>query len=84
MAKITIDTNVLMSKPYILCELIKEHEIIIPIVVLEELDNINHRRNGEASFQARRAIREIFKCIDGIEFDSYFRRNKKHHLSKIK
>lgn len=79
MQSITIDTNVLMSKPYVLSELIEEYEVIIPICVLEELDSINHKRNEKSSFEARRAIKEIFKLIEhkNLSFDNYYRRNKK-------
>ena len=52
-----LDTNVLVHSPGCLYQF-SDNNIIIPIVVLEELDNLKNRE-GIVGYQAREAIREL-------------------------
>jgi PhoH-like ATPase len=52
-----LDTNVLVHSPGCLYQF-SDNNIIIPIVVLEELDNLKNRE-GLVGYQAREAIREL-------------------------
>ena len=55
-----IDTNVLIQAPYA-CQCFEENRVILPLVVLEELDGLK-KAEGEKGANARRAIR----CV-GVE-----------------
>lgn len=75
MAKVVVDTNYLIEQDD-LEELIKQNEIVIPIVVLEELDNLNHNSIDQSKkYKIRNAIRLIESNIDKITIDtnSYIR-----------
>ena len=50
-----IDTNILLQAPYAL-ESFEDNEVILPIVVLEELDRFK-KAEGETGLNARRVIR---------------------------
>ena len=52
-----LDTNVLLHEPLAIYSF-KEHDVLIPMTVLEELDNIKDR-NKDASRDARVAIRAL-------------------------
>lgn len=52
-----LDTNVLIHDPECIYKF-EENNVIIPIIVIEELDNIK-KREGMPGFQARNAAREI-------------------------
>lgn len=52
-----IDTNVLIQAPYAL-ECFEDNDLIIPLVVLEELDNLK-KADGEKGSNARAAVRRI-------------------------
>jgi predicted ribonuclease YlaK len=70
MAKIVVDTNYLIEQDD-LEDLIKQYEIIIPMVVLEELDNLNHTTNDQSKkFKIRNAIRLVEANIDRITIDT--------------
>lgn len=56
-----LDTNVLLHDPKSLVEF-KEQDIMIPMTVLEELDDIKDRKKNVAA-EARAAIREIDKIL---------------------
>ena len=66
--KYVVDTNILMSLEQ-LDKLIEycEGMINVPIYVVEELDNLKIAE-GERGFKARRALRNIKKNEDCIEF----------------
>ncbi len=63
MKKIIVDTNVLMQD----INLSNYEKVIIPVVVLEELDKHKHSDNSEKSYKARRAVHKI-KNANNIEF----------------
>ena len=62
MPKIVIDTNVLLDTPEII---LAYDEVVIPFVVLEELDKLKTR--PETGYKARKAVRFIKKNLDKIE-----------------
>jgi PhoH-like ATPase len=63
-----LDTNVLMHDPAALFRF-KEHDVFIPMVVLEELDG-NKKGASEVARNARQASRFIDELIDGRDSES--------------
>jgi PhoH-like ATPase len=57
-----IDTNVLLHDPMAL-NAFKEHRVVVPMTVLEELDHIKDRRDKDVSREARIAIQAIDKVM---------------------
>ncbi len=57
-----LDTNVLLHDPNAV-HAFKEHKVIIPMTVLEELDQIKDRRDKDVSREARIAIGTIDKLL---------------------
>lgn len=55
-----LDTNILVHDPHAIFKF-DEHEIIIPMVVLEELDNLKSRMDS-----AGKRSREALKILDGL------------------
>ncbi|WP_379355143.1 MULTISPECIES: PhoH family protein [unclassified Paenibacillus] len=70
--KIVFDTNALLSFSHLLNN---DDEIIIPIIVIDELDNL---KSGftEKSYRAREAVRKI-KKLSNLYIDPVFSRNHK-------
>lgn len=68
-----IDTNVIIQAPYAL-QCFEENRVILPLVVLEELDGLK-KADGERGANARRAIRFLEKLrmkgnlLQGVEMD---------------
>ncbi len=58
-----LDTNVLLHDPTAVTAF-KQHHIVIPMTVLEELDHIKDRRDKTVSREARIAIQMIDKVVD--------------------
>lgn len=56
------DTNIFLSR--INLEEYFDEKIIIPVVVLEELDNRNHNENKQISYDARKALKKIYDLVD--------------------
>lgn len=60
MAKVTIDTNILIDN----CNVIDKYEsIVLPIAILEELDNLKSS-DGELGFKARNTIKKLEKATN--------------------
>ncbi|GAB3377202.1 PhoH family protein [Spongiibacter taiwanensis] len=57
-----LDTNVLLHDPMALSAF-KEHRVVVPMTVLEELDHIKDRRDKDVSREARIAINAIDKIL---------------------
>lgn len=57
-----LDTNVLLHDPLAIYAF-KEHKVVIPMTVLEELDHIKDRRDKAVSREARIAIQAIDKLL---------------------
>ncbi len=57
-----LDTNVLLHDPMAV-HVFAEHKVIIPMTVLEELDQIKDRRDKDVSREARIAIANIDKIL---------------------
>ena len=55
--KYVLDTNVLIQAPYAM-ECFEENTVVIPMVVLEELDNLK-KDDGERGANVRKAIRML-------------------------
>ena len=68
-----IDTNILIQAPYA-CQCFEENRVILPLVVLEELDGLK-KAEGEKGANARRAIRFLEKLrmkgdlLKGVELE---------------
>jgi PhoH-like ATPase len=58
-----LDTNVLLHDPTAIAAF-KKHHVVIPMTVLEELDDIKDRRDKTVSSEARIAIGIIDKVVD--------------------
>jgi PhoH-like ATPase len=58
-----LDTNVLLHDPTAVLAF-KKHRLVIPMTVLEELDDIKDRRDKTVSREARIAIQMIDKVVD--------------------
>jgi PhoH-like ATPase len=58
-----LDTNVLLHDPTAITAF-NEHHVVIPMTVLEELDDIKDRRDKTVSREARIAIQMIDKIVD--------------------
>jgi len=59
-----LDTNVLLHDPHAITAF-NEHQVVIPMTVLEELDDIKDRRDKTVSREARIAINLIEKIVEG-------------------
>lgn len=57
-----LDTNVLLHDPTAV-NAFHEHQVVVPMTVLEELDNIKDRRDKDVSREARIAIQAIDKIL---------------------
>ena len=57
-----LDTNVLLHDPMAIYAF-AEHKVVIPMTVLEELDEIKDRRDKDVSREARLAINIIDKIV---------------------
>ena len=57
-----VDTNVLIHDPLALYAF-KEHQVVIPMTVLEELDTIKDRKDKDVSREARIAINAIDNVV---------------------
>lgn len=58
-----LDTNVLLHDPGCICNF-KGNNVILPMVVLEELDSLKFRE-GLCGCQAQQAVRELSKIVEG-------------------
>ena len=58
-----LDTNVLLHDPTAIAAF-KQHHVVIPMTVLEELDHIKDRHDKTVSREARIAIQMIDKVVD--------------------
>ena len=69
-----VDTNVLIQAPYALQMLSRDNQVILPLVVLEELDGLK-KSEGERGANARRVIRFLEKLrgrgdlLKGVELE---------------
>lgn len=64
-----LDTNVLISDPSSILNF-EEHDVVIPFIVLEELDRIkDNPRKTEVQFEARSAIHLINSIVNGHSQD---------------
>ena len=66
---VVLDTSALMDCGNIITKLYHNYNIIIPIAVIEELDNLKTNRDFSKSSKARQAIRNITDNIDLVHID---------------
>ena len=71
-----IDTNIFMESVDVLIKLIDEYNVIVPLVVLEELDNLKDSHNDIRTHKARHAIKFINTKFDNFTFDEVEREGK--------
>ncbi len=69
MKSVVLDTSALMNCNNLIEALSKDYHVVIPIVVVEELDNLKTNRDTERAMQARNAIRQISTNMRIISFD---------------
>lgn len=68
--KVVIDTSALLNNDNLIDELKDKYKIVLPIKVVEELDNIKQNSSNEdLKFRARQSIRSLDKNYDLIFFD---------------
>ena len=81
-----IDTNILIQAPYA-CQCFEENRVILPLVVLEELDGLK-KAEGEKGANARRAIRFLEKLrmkgdlLKGVELGNGGFRSEERRVGK--
>ena len=67
--KIVLDTNIFMESIDVVKNLLEEYEVIIPLITLEELDNLKDSHNDTRTHKARHAIKFINSNFDKFIFD---------------
>jgi PhoH-like ATPase len=77
-----LDTNIILDNPDCITDSFEENDLVVPLVVLEELDN-QKKINGEVGVCARRALRIIDSLIDGNNLTEGSKRNENGDLIKI-
>lgn len=63
MREVILDTNTLLNG----INLSEYEKVFLPITILEELDNIKHKSEGELNYKARKSIKQIEEA-NNIEF----------------
>lgn len=69
MESVVLDTSALMNYNNIIEKLSKQYNIIIPIVVVEELDHLKTNKDTERAYKARKAIKQIKSNFSKVRFD---------------
>ena len=67
--KVVIDTNIFMESIDVVKNLIDEYEVVVPLITLEELDNLKDSHNDTRTHKARFAIKFINANFDSFTFD---------------
>lgn len=67
---IVVDTNVFMESIDILKKIVEDYNVIVPMMVLEELDNLKDSHNDVRTHKARIAIKYINENFDKFIFDN--------------
>lgn len=68
--KVVVDTNIFMESIDVVKNLLVEYEVIVPLITLEELDNLKDSYNDTRTHKARRAIKFINSNFDSFTFDN--------------
>lgn len=67
--KVVIDTNYILERDHIDI-LSQEYDVVIPMCVLEEIDNLAHTAiDNNKKYKIRRARNQISQCLDRITID---------------
>ena len=67
--KIVVDTNIFMSID-VLKKLTEDYSVVVPLITLEELDNLKDSRNDSRTHKARIAIKYLNANYDDFIFDN--------------
>ena len=81
--KVVVDTSALMEEPEYFESVIKDYNIILPITVLEELDNLKTNKIFEKQVRAKKAIKFIEVYFDEIQFDTNEYKDSEKNDNKI-
>lgn len=68
--KIVIDTNIFMESIDVLKKLIEDYDVVVPLITLEELDNLKDSRSDTRTHKARIAIKYLNANYDKFIFDN--------------
>lgn len=67
--KIVVDTNIFMESIDVLKKLTEDYSVVVPLITLEELDNLKDSRNDTRTHKARLAIKYLNANYDDFIFD---------------
>lgn len=67
--KVVVDTNIFMESIDVVKNLLEKYEVIIPLITLEELDNLKDSHNDTRTHKAIHAIKFINANFDSFTFD---------------
>ena len=76
-----LDTNILITNPKCITESFEDNDIIIPLTVIEELDNLKNKDG--VGYYAREALRNIERIRGESDISKGIERNKGGGLLKI-
>lgn len=68
--KIVVDTNIFMESIDVLKKLTEDYSVVVPLITLEELDNLKDSRNDSRTHKARIAIKYLNANYDDFIFDN--------------
>lgn len=77
-----LDTNILLENPDCLIESFDDNDLIIPLTVIEELDNLKNSP-GDTGYCSRQALRNIEKLRDGQNISKGVKRNEQGAMLSI-
>jgi PhoH-like ATPase len=77
-----LDTNILLDNPDCLMESFDENDIVIPLTVIEELDNLK-KSAGDTGFCARQALRNIEHLRKDMNIHEGVPRNEEGSTLKV-
>ena len=67
--KIVLDTNIFMESIDVLKKLTEEYQVVVPLITLEELDNLKDSKNDIRTHKARIAIKYLNNNYNEFIFD---------------
>lgn len=68
--KIVVDTNIFMESIDVLKKLTEDYDVVVPLITLEELDNLKDSRSDTRTHKARIAIKYLNANYDDFIFDN--------------
>jgi len=76
-----LDTNILITNPKCITESFDDNDIVIPLTVIEELDQLKNKE--QVGYYAREALRNIEKVRQSLDISKGVERNSKGGLLRI-